>query len=503
MAASSSSSCPGWKYDVFINFRGEDTRRGFVSHLYNALAKKPINAFIDAERLRKGDHLSELLTAIRDSRLSIVVFSQNYASSTWCLKELVQILECKDTNNQIVLPIFYEVDPSDVRKLKKSFAKAFAQHDRDSNAEMEEATKTIESVIVDFSYSGWPCLNAEAFVRMTQLRLLKIGHRHLNAESVELEELNLSGSKIKELPLSINNLTRLSHFNLKDCKELKSLPSCIHMKCLKTFNLYGCSSLEMFPSISEGIEGLEKLDLPCSKIKELSPSINNLKRLCHLNLRDCKELKSLPSSICMKSLKSINLYGCWSLEMFPEISEVIEGLKVLELSGSKIKELPLSINNLTGLNHLKLENCKELESLPSSICQLKSLVLLSLSGCTKFEVFPSIEENMEGLRYLFLDGTSIKELSPWIERLTGLRYLDLRNGKSLVHLPDTLCNLAWVFTDTEIRPGPGPTPPPRGFLGTSFDGIGVVRGLATAAYFEIPRGGIFQGEAHYSTAGFF
>ncbi|TQD98575.1 hypothetical protein C1H46_015823 [Malus baccata] len=265
----------------------------------------------------------------------------------------------------------------------------------------------------------------------------------------ELEELNLSYSKIKELPLSINNLTGLSHFNLKDCKELKSLPSCIHMKCLKTFNLHGCSSLEMFPSISEGIEGLEKLDLPCSKIKELSPSINNLTRLSHLNLQDCKELKSLPSSIRMKSLKTFNLYGCWSLEIFPEISEVIEGLKVLDLSESKIKELPSSINNLKGLNHLKLENCKELKSLPSSICQLKSLVALFLSGCTKFEVFPSIEENMEGLRFLFLDGTSIKELSPWIERLTGLQCLDLRNCKSLAHL----------IMDAYLCLGPSPSPP--------------------------------------------
>ncbi|XP_070681912.1 disease resistance protein RPV1-like [Malus domestica] len=249
----------------------------------------------------------------------------------------------------------------------------------------------------------------------------------------ELEELNLSESKIKELPMSINNLTGLCHFNLKDCKELKSLPGCIRMKCLKTLNLHGCSSLEMFPSMSKGIEGLEKLDLRCSKIKELPPSINNLTGLSHLNLLYCKKLKSLPSSIRMKSLKSFDLYGCSSLEMFPEITEVIEGLEFLNLSGSKIKELPWSINNLTGLTYLKLNDCEELKSLPSSICQLKSLVRLSVSGCTKFEVFPSIEENMEGLRYLILDKTSIKELPPWIERLTGLQYLSL---------PDTLYNLA-------------------------------------------------------------
>ncbi|RXH94836.1 hypothetical protein DVH24_024520 [Malus domestica] len=159
MAASSSSSGLGWKYDVFINFRGEDTRRGFVSHLYKALRQKPINAFIDAEDLRKGDRLSKLLSAIRESRISIVVFSQNYASSTWCLKELVQILECEDTNKQIVLPIFYEVDPSDVRKLKGSFAKAFDQHDHDSNAEIEEVRSWRSALTTATSSSGWDSRN--------------------------------------------------------------------------------------------------------------------------------------------------------------------------------------------------------------------------------------------------------------------------------------------------------------------------------------------------------
>ncbi|CAN6565176.1 unnamed protein product [Malus baccata var. baccata] len=491
MAASSSSSFSssglGWKYDVFINFRGEDTRRGFVSHLYNALAKKPINAFIDAKKFRKGENLSELLTAIQESRLSIVVFSQNYASSTWCLKELVQILECKGTNNQIVLPIFYEVDPSDVRKLKKSFAEAFAQHDIDSNAEMEEVrswrsaltTATIIfGIFVTFrvieglkelelsgskikelppsinNLTGLSHLHLDdckelkclpSSIRMKSLKALNLsGCSSLEmfpeiSEVIEgLEFLDLSGSKIKELPSSINNLTGLSYLSLDDCEELKCLSSSILMKSLKAVNLSGCSSLEMFPEISEVIEGLEELELSRSKIKELPPSINNLTGLSHLLLDDCKELKCLPSSFRMKSLKTLNLSGCSSLEMFPEISEVIEGLEVLYFSGSKIKELPSSINNLTGLSYLKLDDCKELKGLPSSICQLKSLVYLSLSGCTKFEVFPSIEENMEGLRALFLDGTSIKELSPWIERLTGLKYLNLRNCKSLVHLPDTL-----------------------------------------------------------------
>ncbi|PRQ59958.1 putative TIR domain-containing protein [Rosa chinensis] len=123
MMASSSSSGSRCKYDVFISFRGEDTRKIFVGHLYRALQQKAINAFIDSEGLSKGNKISELLTYIEDSRLSVLVLSQNYASSTWCLKELVKILDCMDTMKQIVVPIFYQVDPSDLRKSMENLQK--------------------------------------------------------------------------------------------------------------------------------------------------------------------------------------------------------------------------------------------------------------------------------------------------------------------------------------------------------------------------------------------
>ena len=155
-SSSSSSSALRCRYQVFINFRGEDTRTGFVSHLNKALRQKPINTFLDAEELRKGDRLSELLIAIRESRLSIVVFSQNYASSTWCLKELVEIMECHRTNEQIVLPIFYQVDPSDIRKHEGIFAEAFAKHGlrSDVDAKVVQSWRSALDKAVDFS--GWP-----------------------------------------------------------------------------------------------------------------------------------------------------------------------------------------------------------------------------------------------------------------------------------------------------------------------------------------------------------
>jgi hypothetical protein len=128
VSSSSSSTCR-WRYDVFLNFRGEDTRRNFTAHLHKALVSKGITTFIDDVQLRSGEEISPvLLRAIDESRISIVVFSKNYASSRWCLDELQEIVECKKTKGQIVVPVFYKVDPSDVRHQKNSFEKALAKH---------------------------------------------------------------------------------------------------------------------------------------------------------------------------------------------------------------------------------------------------------------------------------------------------------------------------------------------------------------------------------------
>ena len=59
--------------------------------------------------------------------ISVVVFSENYANSSWCLEELVHILKCRRQYGQQVVPIFYKVDPSHVRKQQGSYAIAFKQ----------------------------------------------------------------------------------------------------------------------------------------------------------------------------------------------------------------------------------------------------------------------------------------------------------------------------------------------------------------------------------------
>ncbi|XP_057761742.1 TMV resistance protein N-like isoform X3 [Arachis stenosperma] len=127
---SSSSLNFTWKYDVFISFRGQDTRYGFTGNLYKALCDKGIHTFFDDDKLLSGEEITPaIIKAIEESRIAIVVLSPNYASSSFCLDELVHVLHCIKGNNRLVLPVFYEMDPSDVRHLKNSFGEAMAKHE--------------------------------------------------------------------------------------------------------------------------------------------------------------------------------------------------------------------------------------------------------------------------------------------------------------------------------------------------------------------------------------
>ncbi|XP_057436397.1 heat shock 70 kDa protein 18-like [Lotus japonicus] len=118
------------RYQIFISFRGKDTRETFTNHLYDALCKEGFETFKDNEALEGGAPIEKLLEAIEESRFAIVVLSENFADSKWCLKELVKILDCRKRKKQLVLPIFVEVEPTDIRHLKGRYGEAMAEHEK-------------------------------------------------------------------------------------------------------------------------------------------------------------------------------------------------------------------------------------------------------------------------------------------------------------------------------------------------------------------------------------
>ncbi|KAG6627882.1 hypothetical protein CIPAW_15G160700 [Carya illinoinensis] len=160
-SSSSPSSFPFIRvenYDVFLSFRGEDVRDNFISHLHKALVEKRINTYIDYN-LERGEEISPaLFKAIEGSMISIIVLSENYAESKWCLDELLKILDCNETIKQIVLPIFFKVDPSEVRHQKGIFGRSFDKlgDKLKDNANMLKWKKALEKVA---NFSGFPSAN--------------------------------------------------------------------------------------------------------------------------------------------------------------------------------------------------------------------------------------------------------------------------------------------------------------------------------------------------------
>ncbi|KAH9781733.1 ADP-ribosyl cyclase/cyclic ADP-ribose hydrolase [Citrus sinensis] len=158
MACMNIKKVSDWKYDVFLSFRGEDTRKNFTDHLCAALDQKGIIVFRDDKELERGKSISPgLFKAIEESRISIIVFSRNYAHSTWCLDELVKIVELKSTNGQqqVIFPIFYDVEPTVVRKQTASFREAFSKHEETFRMNIEKVQKWRDALKKVANISGW------------------------------------------------------------------------------------------------------------------------------------------------------------------------------------------------------------------------------------------------------------------------------------------------------------------------------------------------------------
>lgn len=104
-----------FKYQVFLSFRGPDVRHHFVDILYNDLLESGFKVFKDNVLEPGKDIRSNLYEAIEQSQVCIVILSSTYEESSWCLDELVKILECMDQPGRTVLPVFYHVEPTNVR----------------------------------------------------------------------------------------------------------------------------------------------------------------------------------------------------------------------------------------------------------------------------------------------------------------------------------------------------------------------------------------------------
>ncbi|KAF3777089.1 TMV resistance protein [Nymphaea thermarum] len=127
------SSSAEFEFDVFLSFRGKDTRKGFTGHLYDRLKLQGISAFMDSEDLEKGQEIKKLMDYIERSMIFMPIFSKGYAASIWCLKEITTMVACQ----RLIIPVFFDIEPAEVRDQTKHFASAFERYEKDADIRQE------------------------------------------------------------------------------------------------------------------------------------------------------------------------------------------------------------------------------------------------------------------------------------------------------------------------------------------------------------------------------
>ena len=121
------------------------------------------------------------------------------------------------------------------------------------------------------------------------------------------------------------------------------------------------------------------MDLSDSQNLVKTPNFNECPDLQWLIFRGCTRLHDLPRKLNLESLEIFILSGCVRLKKFSEIGTNMTKLSELYLDGTALEELPLSIEHLTGLTLLSLQDCKNISC--STSINLPSLKTLNLSGC--------------------------------------------------------------------------------------------------------------------------
>ncbi|KFK31463.1 hypothetical protein AALP_AA6G114900 [Arabis alpina] len=446
VSSSSSSSSHNWEYDVFLSFRGEDVRISFISHLHLALGRKLISAFKDTE-IERGLFIgTKLAQTIKDSRIAIVVFSGNYASSSWCLNELAEIMKCKDQLD--VIPIFYGLDPSHVRNQTGEFGKTFentCQEKTEAEKELWEEALTNIGNIAGYHSLKWdneasmieaiiddvlvklkltPSMDFSGFVGMedhiANMSLLL----RLESEEVLLPSKSLALKMFCQSAFGQNSppmrFAKMAYevtecagslplgLNILGCTKLETLPSGINLESLSCLILDECSLLRSLPDISDNIS---ILSLENTFIKKF-PSKWRLVYLVHLNMDGIKNEK------------------LW------EGVKLLPVLEIFTLSSSKnLKEIP-DLSMAKNLNSFMINNCQSLVEIPSF--RLNNLKELRMRICSSLRTFPDFSANISELS---LDGTMIEEVPWWIEKFSKLETLTMPRCIKLKYVPPNIYKL--------------------------------------------------------------
>ncbi|RXI06340.1 hypothetical protein DVH24_018382 [Malus domestica] len=420
------------------------------------------NQHLIDRQLTRGEEISQaLLQAIEESRISLVIFSKNYASSRWCLDELIKIRQCKKSKQQIVLPVFYKVDPSHVRNQTSSFGVGFTKLQgkfKDNKKKVLMWRRALREVA---NLSGH--LVKEEGYNLAKFTSMNFrGCKFLEkipdlSGSPNLKHLVLSECKsLVEVDDSVGFLDKLVYLNLNGCSKLMRFATRLGLRSLEWLYLKGCTRLERFPKIEEGkMESLTDLDIQQSGIRELPSSIAYLTGLQRLKANECENLTgtSLHHIYGLQDLIQVHFSKCPKLVTFgkntvkfDEVSscsnqsqllstdlDISDGNSItlalpnlfdLDLGGCNLSESDflVSLGCCFALASLDLSR-NNFVSLPDCFSKFVNLMKLRLSGCMRLREIPQVLP--PGLCDLYLDDCTSLEKIPKLPPM--LEHLELTN----------------------------------------------------------------------------
>ncbi|XP_048133973.1 disease resistance protein L6-like [Rhodamnia argentea] len=176
----------GDEYQVFLSFRGPDTRYGFTDFLYHGLVDAGVRVFRDEDELHVGEVIGgNLLRAINNSTIYIPIFSQTYAFSKCCLRELTHIVDNVSRSNgrKSILSIFFNVEPEDVKLKTSLYAGAFSEHENKFPEEVEKWRKALAEVD---EIKGWNVKRDQSQATIVKLVVAKV------LEKLELKQKSVT-----------------------------------------------------------------------------------------------------------------------------------------------------------------------------------------------------------------------------------------------------------------------------------------------------------------------
>ncbi|CAD6228289.1 unnamed protein product [Miscanthus lutarioriparius] len=212
--------------------------------------------------------------------------------------------------------------------------------------------------------------------------------------------------------------------------------------------------------------GCDRMDLP-------KQSFSQMLCLRVLDLSGC-HLSDLPSSVYkLKLLRFLDASTLPISNLSKSLNHLLN-LQTLILANSSLKTLPANIGCLQKLQYFDLSGCVNLCELPISFGNLSALLFLNLASCHELHTLPESFGKLHMLQFLNLSNCYKLHLLPEsCCRLHGLAHLDLSDCHNLEKLPDCIDQLSKLEYLNMTSCSKGETKPQRvnrtGIYGGSGD----------------------------------